>query len=131
MGFGATLNVACDAPTGVPPRDRAAAFTRIATLAPYAKGFAGWNTRTVPSSAQLTLPATRWPLVVTANAAAVAARFMGWVNRTDRIAPRSIRDAPLTGRKRTTDGALAVETSTAAASIGTPSSSTRPSNHTR
>ena len=90
------------------------------------------NTSTVPASAQAILPVTRWPPLTTTNAAAVAVRCIGCVNRTERIAVRSTFAVPLTGRKRTTDGALPVDTTIAGtASNGRPSASTSPSSQMR
>ena len=90
------------------------------------------NTSTVPASAQAILPVTRWPPLTTTNAAAVAVRCIGCVNRTERIAVRSTFAVPLTGRNRTTDGALPVDTTIAGtASNGRPSASTSPSSQMR
>ena len=61
----------------------------ITTFAPYGRAAAGVKTSTWFVSAQVTLPATVLPAAVTLRAAAVAARFILAVKRTERTTVRS------------------------------------------
>ena len=92
----------------------------------YGSAAVGLKTRTSSPSAQETLPATGFPFAVTVNALAVAARSIGAVKRTESVASRATSSVSARGRKRTTDAAATVRTSSDAVGIATPSASCSP-----
>ena len=91
-----------------PSADVAVASTRTPKPVPFASGLAGVKTRTVSSSAHVTLPATFLPLTTIENARAVVLLFIAFVKRTDTTAVGSTSVAPRAGRKRTSFGAATV-----------------------
>src|SRR6185312_1604038 len=83
-GFGTVRKAPLAAvPSEAPSRLRAVVATDIVTLLPYGSALAGSKTRTVSSSANVTLPATAAFPARTLKAAFVDALSIGWVKRTE------------------------------------------------
>ena len=90
------------------------------------------NTRTRPCSAHVTRPLSSVFPTVTWNAAAVLARSMRSVKRTEIATLRATPVSSARGRKRTTAGAWVVRTaSDGGSSKAVPSVSTRPASESR
>ncbi len=127
-GFGTVLNVPLPAaPSGAPSRLRAVVATDMVTLVPYGRALVGSKTRTVSSSAKVTLPATAALPARTLKACLVDALSIGCVKRTEIVAPRSTSLVSARGRNRTTAGETPVRTASVAAGTATPSASRTPS----
>ena len=103
----------------------------MVTLLPYGSALAGSKTRTVSSSAKVTLPATAVLPARTLNACFVDALSIGCVNRTEIVALRATSFVSARGRNRTTAGETPVRTASVAAGTATPSASRTPSSVTR
>ncbi len=120
-----TVAVAVEAAASRAPVDASAvAATVILIVAPLGSAADGVRTRTLSFSAQAIFPVIGFPFADALNAAAVAARSIGWVKRTDRRAPTATSVVPLRGRKRTTFGPRAVRTESATGGeVAAPSAS--------
>ena len=95
---------------GAPSLLEAVRATVAAKTVPKGRAALGLKTRTVSDSAQLVVPAMALPAALTANALAVVARSMDWLNRTEMAASRATSSVSVRGRKRMTDGAFEVRT---------------------
>ena len=92
---------------------RAVAATVATTRVSYGSGLAGSKTRTVSSSANVTLPLTALPSAGTLKASFVAVRSIGSAEADRDAAWRGHVLRAAGGRKRTTAGAAAVLTAMA------------------
>ena len=131
-GLGLVVKVALAAvPSATPSALRALGPTVVTTFASYGSVAAGSKTRTVSSSANRMVPATRLPSTRTLNAFFVEARSIGCVNRTEISATRVTSPVPARGRNRTTPGAATVRIAIDTGATSRPAASRTPSTISR